>query len=31
MKQSKRLGTLWAQPWRVADAAREAQEVQGWL
>lgn len=31
MKDSKRLGTLWARPWRVAELAREAQEEQGWL
>lgn len=31
LKAGKRLGTLWAQPWRVADEAHEAQEEQGWL
>lgn len=31
MKDSKRLGTIWARPWRVAELAREAQEEQGWL
>ena len=31
MKPNKRLGTVWARPNRVAEAAREAQEEQGWL
>ena len=31
MKFSKRLGTLWARPQRVAEVARGAQEEQGWL
>ena len=31
MKRSKSLGTLWASPSRVADMAKEAQEIQGWL
>ena len=31
MKFSKRLGTVWAQPQRVATVAQEAQEMQGWL
>ena len=31
MKDSKRLGTLWARPARIADVAREAQEEQGWM
>ena len=31
LKPKKRLGTVWARPDRVADAAREAQEDQGWL
>ena len=31
LKPKKRLGTVWARPGRVADAAREAQEDQGWL
>lgn len=31
MKDSKKLGTIWAKPARVADAVREAQEEQGWL
>ena len=31
IKPKKRLGTVWARPDRVADAAREAQEDQGFL
>ena len=31
LKPKKRLGTVWARPGRVADAAREAQEDQGFL
>jgi len=31
MKDSKRLGTVWAQPARAAEVARDAQELQGWL
>jgi len=31
LKPKKRLGTVWARPDRVADAAREAQEDQGFL
>ena len=31
MKGSKRLGSIWAQPWRAAESAREAQEEQGWM
>ena len=31
MKDAKRLGTVWARPQRVAEAAREAQEEQGWM
>ena len=31
MKDSKKLGTMWAKPSRVATAAREAQEEQGWM
>jgi predicted ribosome quality control (RQC) complex YloA/Tae2 family protein len=31
MKDSKKLGTIWAKPARVANAAREAQEEQGWM
>ena len=31
MKAKKRLGTVWARPARVADVARDAQELQGWL
>ena len=31
MKVAKRLGTVWAQPERVAELARDAQEEQGWL
>ena len=31
MKDSKRLGTMWARPARVAEVVREAQEEQGWL
>jgi predicted ribosome quality control (RQC) complex YloA/Tae2 family protein len=31
MKGGKRLGTIRACPWRVAEAALEAQEEQGWL
>jgi hypothetical protein len=31
MKDSKRLGTMWARPDRVATVARNAQEEQGWL
>ena len=31
LKPNKRLGTVWARPGRVADAAREAQEDQGFL
>lgn len=31
MKDSKRLGLLWARPKRVVDIAREAQEEQGWM
>ena len=31
LKESKRLGVIWAKPARVADEARDAQEEQGWL
>jgi hypothetical protein len=31
MKENKKLGMLWARPSRVADVAKKAQEVQGWL
>ena len=31
LKESKRLGVVWAKPARVADEARDAQEEQGWL
>ena len=31
MKDAKRLGTIWASPQRVMDAARDAQSMQGWL
>jgi len=31
MKDSKKLGAIWAKPARVKEAAREAQEEQGWL
>jgi hypothetical protein len=31
LKESKRLGVIWATPARVVDEARDAQEEQGWL
>jgi len=31
LKESKRLGVIWAKPARVVDEARDAQEEQGWL
>jgi predicted ribosome quality control (RQC) complex YloA/Tae2 family protein len=31
LKRAKRLGVVWAQPGRVAELARDAQEEQGWI
>ena len=31
MKDNKKLGTVWAQPARAAEVARDSQELQGWM
>jgi hypothetical protein len=31
MKESKKLGSIWAKPVRVIDVAKRVQEEQGWI